>query len=189
MQIILASKSPRRAQLLTQIGLKYKIVPSHIDESKYTNSNPIHTARNLAVAKARHIGQQYRTGIIIGADTIVVIDRKILGKPKDKQDAIKLLSTLSGRTHRVITGLAILNAKTNRVKVGHSITYVTFRKLLRKEIEEYIATGDPFDKAGSYGIQGKGALFVERITGDYFNVVGLPLVLLSRLLQSFLLKS
>ncbi|MFB3896401.1 MAG: nucleoside triphosphate pyrophosphatase [bacterium] len=188
MQIILASKSPRRAQLLTQIGLKYRIVPSHIDESKYTNSNPIRTARQLAIAKAKVVAQKYRTGIIIGADTIVVIDRQILGKPKDKHDARKLLSILSGRTHRVITGLAVLDVKSNRIKLGHSITYVTFRKLAQKEIDEYIATGDPFDKAGSYGIQGKGALFVDRITGDYFNVVGLPLVLLSRLLKPFLPK-
>jgi septum formation protein len=187
-KIILASKSPRRAQLLNQIGVKFKIIPSHIDESQFAAPHPIQTAQRIAVAKARFIAQKYRAGIIIGADTIVVINRKILGKPKDKFEARKLLSILSGKTHRVITGIAVIDAKTNRIKQGHSITYVTFRKLSRKEIDEYIATGDPFDKAGSYGIQEKGALFVERITGDYFNVVGLPLVLLSRLLKPFLQK-
>jgi septum formation protein len=188
LKIILASKSPRRAQLLNQVGLSFKIVPSHIDESKYLSSSPIQTARKIAVAKTKSVAQKYRSGIIIGADTIVVINRKIIGKPKDKQDARNLLSTLSGKTHRVITGIAVLDAQTNRVKQGHSITAVTFRKLTQKEIDEYIDTGDPFDKAGSYGIQGKGALFVERISGDYFNVVGLPLVLLFRLLKSYLPK-
>jgi septum formation protein len=185
-KIILASKSPRRAQLLHQVGLSFKIVPSHIDESNFHSTNPVQTARKIAVAKARSVALKYRSGIIIGADTIVVINRKILGKPIDKQDARNLLSNLSGKTHRVITGIAVLDARTNCIKQGHSITAVTFRKLTLKEIEEYIDTGDPFDKAGSYGIQGKGALFVERITGDYFNVVGLPLVLLFRLLKSFL---
>ena len=186
MQIILASKSPRRAQLLTQIGIPFKIIPSHIDESLHLSVKPIQAVRQIALAKARSVAETRKTGMVLGADTIVVINRRILGKPKTPADARRLLTLLSGKTHRVITAIAIIDAATGRTKIGHRITAVKFRKLTRKEIDDYIATGDPFDKAGAYGIQGKGALFIEKINGDYFNVVGLPLVLLSQLLDSFL---
>ena len=188
MQLILASKSPRRAQLLNQVGVKFKIIPSHIDESIHLSANPVQAVRQLALAKAQSVADKRNTGIIIGADTIVVINRKILGKPKNQADACRLLIQLSGKTHQVITGIAVIDAKTKTKKVSHCITSVRFCKLTKKAIDEYIATGDPFDKAGGYGIQGKGALFVACITGDYFNVVGLPLVSLFRLLDSFLLK-
>ncbi|MCX7918669.1 MAG: Maf family protein [bacterium] len=183
MQVILASKSPRRAQLLTQIGLKFTIVPSHVDESIHVSKNPVLAVRQLAIAKAKFVAKQYKAGLIVGADTVVVLGQKILGKPKDITEAQRLLTQLSGKTHRVITGIAIVDAKSNRKVVGHCVTFVTFRKLTKSEIDEYIKTGEPFDKAGAYGIQGKGALFVKRIEGDYFNVVGLPLVLLMELIK------
>ncbi|MDI6784915.1 MAG: Maf family protein [bacterium] len=183
MQFILASKSPRRAQLLNQVGLQFKIIPSHIDESIHLSANPVQAVRQIALAKAQSVAENQKTGIIIGADTIVVSNRKIVGKPKDKSDARRLLNQLSGRTHQVITGVAVIDARTKRKKVSHCITSVRFRKLTKPEIDAYIATGDPFDKAGAYGIQGKGALFIEKINGDYFNVVGLPLVLLMKLIN------
>lgn len=189
MQLILASNSPRRAQLLKQVGLQFKIIPSHIDESIHIFQNPVQAVRQIALAKALSVAEKHKSGIIIGADTIVVLNGKILGKPRTQQDARRLLTQLSGKTHQVITAVAVIDAKTKKRNLGHCITSVRFRKLTKKEIQEYIATGEPMDKAGAYGIQRKGALLVKAIHGDYFNVVGLPLVLLSRLLAALVPKN
>ena len=166
--IILASNSPRRRELLAQIGLEYIVKAADIDEEYDFSMPPQRIAEELALKKARAVEGE----IVIGADTIVVKDGEILGKPKDEYDARRMLEILSGTTHLVITGFAIIGK--NKEISGFEITSVTFRDI-KSEIDEYIATGEPMDKAGAYGIQGRGAVFVQRIEGDYYNVVGLPL--------------
>lgn len=183
--IILASSSPRRKELLRQIGLDFRIDPADVDERVLPGELPDRYAVRVALDKARVAAAKAETGIIIAADTIVVLDNEILGKPADAEDAERMLMKLSGKVHRVITGVAVMDAATGKVLARTSITCVWFRSLAPNEISSYVATGEPLDKAGAYGIQERGALLVEKIDGCYFNVVGLPLSMLGELLRNF----
>jgi septum formation protein len=184
-QIILASTSPRRRELLTHAGISFIVESADVDERVLAGETPEeHTAR-LALEKARVVARRRGKGIVLAADTVVVIDRKILGKPADRQDALRMLTLLSGRKHRVVTAVAVLDAGKGRMATRHSKTGVWFRKLSRREIDAYVATGEPLDKAGAYGIQERGGLLVERIDGCYFNVVGLPISLVGAMLAEF----
>lgn len=181
--IILASNSPRRRDLLRQIGLDFTVEPADVDERALPGESPETYAVRVALEKARVASQRAGAGVVIAADTIVVLDADILGKPADHRDAERMLAMLSGRMHRVITGLAVMDAATGKALVRVSETKVWFRHLSPDDITWYVGTGEPLDKAGAYGIQGKGALLVSRIEGCYFNVVGLPLSLLFEMLR------
>jgi septum formation protein len=187
--IILASASPRRAALLAQIGLPFRVHPSTLDEEGGTaevgREAPDVVACRLARAKAEDVAAQVTRGLIIGADTIVICEGRIFGKPRDGAEARDMLLRLAGRTHQVVTGVAVVEAETGRVEVDAAVTAVTMRALASTEAAAYVATGEPLDKAGAYAIQGRGALLVEWIQGDYSNVVGLPLPTLARLLRRF----
>lgn len=180
--IILASKSPRRQELLRQMGVEeFLIVESQADETVEDGLPPEQVVRRLAARKADAVFQKAKPGdVVIAADTIVTLEGTVLGKPKDKLDAFQMLSLLSGARHQVYTGLAVYQDDVRIVE--HESTSVYFREISGREIEGYLATGEPMDKAGGYGIQGRGGLFVERIDGDYFNVVGLPICRLGRVL-------
>lgn len=184
-RIILASNSPRRKELLTQIGLSFIVAPADVDENILQGERPEAYASRLALDKARAAAERAGDGIVIAADTIVVVNGSVLGKPADAADARRMLHLLSGREHSVVTGLAVLDASTGRSAVRTSVTKVLFRDLSQREIDAYVATGEPLDKAGAYGIQERGALLVERIEGCYSNVVGLPLSLLGGMLREF----
>lgn len=180
LRVILASASPRRRQLLDLIGIAHEVRPSDIDETALRGERPRKYAERLAREKVRVIAESEPDALTIAADTIVVCGTKLLGKPSNAVDAGSMLSALSGRTHKVVTAVAA--AREGKVKSAVEEVLVTFRELTDDEIDAYIATGEPMDKAGAYGIQGYGATIVERIEGDYFAVMGLPLVKLVRLL-------
>lgn len=184
-KIILASNSPRRKELLAQIGLSFTVAPADVDESVLPGESPEAYAVRVALDKARIAAERVGEGIVIAADTIVVIDDSILGKPVDAHDAAGMLALLAGKQHRVVTALAVMDAATGKSDTRLSATKVWFRDLAEREIAAYVATGEPFDKAGAYGIQERGALLVERIEGCYSNVVGLPLSLLGEMLREF----
>lgn len=180
MSIILASASPRRQELLKQIGCSFTVVASDVAEDNTWECTPAELAVSLARSKAEAVAaRQPVEDVIIGADTIVTLDGVIYGKPADVDDARRILSALSGKEHHVITGVAV--AYKGKVWTDFAVTAVTVAYLSPAEIEAYIATGEPVDKAGAYAIQGRGALFVESISGCYFNVVGLPLFTLAAL--------
>ena len=172
--LILASKSPRRRYLLEQAGLKFSVMPSNIDETKIPLSSPETYVRILSEAKADSVSQKYPDKWIIGADTIVLSNGKILGKPQSEDDARIMLEQLSGQTHQVLTGYAIVCRAKNRKFSATVKTDVLFKHLTDKEIQWYIQTKEPFGKAGSYAIQGIGSFLVKSICGSYTNVVGLP---------------
>ncbi len=184
-KLILASGSPRRIELLKILGCKFQIISSKDEERINPRLSPIENAKRISRLKALNVASKISEGIVIAADTMVVLGKKILGKPKNKKEAEKMLRNLSGKEHRVITGLAVVNAETKKIMQDVVITKVRFRKLSKNLIDKYIATGEPLDKAGAYGIQGKASLLVESIKGDYFNVVGLPLNALNQLLEKF----
>jgi septum formation protein len=173
-RLILASKSPRRRYLLEQAGLEFDVIPSDIDESTITLDTPDMYVQLLAKAKAAEIARRFPDRWVIGADTIVLIDRQILGKPDGKTAARKMLHRLSGQTHQVFTGFAICCLGLSRIHTEAVCTDVTFKALSPGEIEWYIHTDEPFDKAGAYAIQGLGTFLVKSIRGSYTNVVGLP---------------
>ncbi|MDP1678499.1 MAG: Maf family protein [Bacteroidota bacterium] len=174
--IILASQSPRRSQLLKQIGIIFSVQPSGIHEEIDDATSFAENVQRLSLHKAEDIANKNDKGIIVGSDTIVVIDQTILGKPNSREDAIEMLKILSGKTHTVYTGFALVDAQTKKTYIDHNETEVTFRDLDEDEIVSYVATGSPLDKAGAYGIQDDfGAVFVKKINGDYYTVVGLPL--------------
>ncbi len=183
-RVVLASASPRRAALLAGVLANVEVVPSRVDETKITAKTPEAFAVKAAAAKAKDVGKGLKDAVVIGADTIVVLGKKILGKPKDAEDAVKMLKSLSGKTHRVITGLAVLDTKTRRFVTHHETTKVKMKKLPLEDILGYVMTGSPLDKAGAYGIQEIEEMFVERIDGDFDNVVGLPVAALLRLLRA-----
>ena len=172
--LILASKSPRRRYLLEQAGLEFSVIPSNIDESRIPVSSPETYVRALSEAKAEAVSKKYPDHWVIGADTIVLKDRDILGKPGSQDEARIMLKQLSGQTHEVLTGYAVCCKARNRMFSETVKTDVLFKHLTREEIEWYIHTKEPFDKAGSYAIQGLGTFLVKRINGSYTNVVGLP---------------
>lgn len=179
-KIILASQSPRRRELLTQVGIVYEAMPSKVEE-KITKSDPVGVVIELSQQKAFDVGENADYGIedgsvIIGADTIVVQDGNIMGKPKDRDDAIRMLESLQGKTHSVYTGVTLYYKDAqNPTSVSFTKeTKVSFYPMSKKEIERYVYTEEPMDKAGAYGIQGLSAAFIEEIEGDYNNVVGLP---------------
>jgi len=183
-RIILASASPRRTELLKLIGLRFDVIPSDVEE-RFEDGDPALVAERLAASKAGNVASMVRSGIVIGADTVVVVDSRLLGKPVDDEDAKRMLAMLSGRNHEVITGVAVVDASSGRSCVEHERTRVWFRELGPSEIDAYVASGEPMDKAGAYGVQGLGSVIVRRIEGCYFNVVGLPLPRLSDMLKRF----
>ena len=180
-RVVLASASPRRRQLLDLIGIAHEVRPVNIDETPRPREAPRRHAERLAREKATTIATRDADLVTIGADTVVVINRKVLGKPRDEAEAIEMLSQLGGREHTVITAVAVARGKKLRSSVEE--VQVRLRHLRDEEIAAYVATGEPMDKAGAYGIQGYGATIVERIEGDYFAVMGLPLVRLVSLLR------
>lgn len=182
--IYLASKSPRRRKLLKQINLEFKSFTVNIDETINKKEKPYQNVKRLASEKMKKAQQMIKQGIIITADTIVVLNGKVIGKPKDKADAKKMLRKLSGEVHTVYTGFSICNTEKNQCITDYEKTLVEFRRLTDSEIDEYILTGSPMDKAGAYGIQDDfGAVFINKINGCYYNVVGLPL---TRVYQSLI---
>jgi septum formation protein len=181
LRVVLASSSPRRHDLLDLIGIEHEVIPANVDESVRGRESPAMHAERLAREKAGVIAGREPQSVAIGADTIVLIDGKILGKPANSVDAGSMLRLLSGRVHTVVTAVAVARGK--KIVSGVEKVSVTFRELSDDEIDAYIATGEPMDKAGAYGIQGFGATIVERIEGDYFAVMGLPLVRLVSLLE------
>ena len=187
MEIILASGSPRRREILQGVGATFKIMISDAEEIIDASLPPYFTAEKLSLLKASDIASKLsaegKEAVVIGADTIVVKDGEILTKPKDKDDAIRMLTLLSGKSHEVITGVTVIDTKTAKSESFYESTKVYFKKLTEDEILAYTETNEPYDKAGSYAIQGKGALLIEKIEGDYFNVVGLPVCKLSCVLK------
>ncbi|ACK42679.1 MULTISPECIES: Maf family protein [Dictyoglomus] len=185
-EIILASNSPRRIYLLGQIGIDFKVVSPNVEEEGNSERrSPVDIVKSNALKKVQKVAEEYRNAIIIGADTVVVLDGEIIGKPKDERDAIRILKRLRDRYHFVFSGVAVMETPEEKVLTSVVRSKVKMRDYSDEEIERYVATGEPMDKAGAYGIQGKGALLVEKIEGDYYNIVGLPLVRLNSLLNRF----
>lgn len=185
--LILASRSPRRKRLLRQIGLKFTVRPSDVQEDVLDHEPPERNAKRIALTKAVQIAKGLKLGIVIGADTIVVLGEKILGKPRTQAEARRMLKSLSGKRHTVYTAFALIDAATQKKMVRVEKTKVWFRTLSSREIAEYVASGSPMDKAGAYGIQDDyGAVFVERVEGCFYNVVGFPLTKFYTTLQEFL---
>jgi septum formation protein len=183
--VVLASASPRRRQLLQNVGLKFTVDPVEIPEIQAGNQKPVDLAKALSLSKARAAASRHADSIIIAADTIGVLDGVILGKPVDASHARSMLAALSGRCHSVITGFTVIDTATGRAVSRAVETKVYFRKIGRPEIARYVKTGEPLDKAGAYAIQGLGALLVQKIEGDYYNVIGLPLCALAGVLRRF----
>lgn len=193
-KLILASGSPRRAEILSSVGWNYEKHVADIDETEYENENPADYVQRLAREKAEVVAAKYDEALVLGADTTVVIDNLIIGKPKDLDDARRMLKLLSGRTHEVLTGVALVK-KDNKLPeigtesfikkiVGYERTKVKFAEMSETEINFLAEKGEPLDKAGAYAVQAQAALFIEGIEGDYWNVVGLPVNLVYRLLKS-----
>lgn len=183
-ELILASASPRRKELLEQIGVPYKVLPSKIDEGQLSlKGEPHEQAERSALLKAKDVANMLKDGLVLGADTIVVFKNQIYGKPHNEQEAFQMLKSLSGNKHYVISGIAFVDVETGTYRIAHEKTEVYFNELRDQDIWWYINTKEFLGKAGSYGIQGKGAIFVEKIYGCYSNVVGLPLSLLNKMLK------
>jgi septum formation protein len=197
--LVLASASPRRSELLTQAGYRFRVHPAHISEDPLPGEDPIayvtrlarekaeavylELTRELTASDSQELSRDSESGLaVLGADTTVTLDNMILGKPADAADAARMLRLLSGRTHRVMTGVAVVTAE--NVEVAAEVTAVRFLTLSDAEIADYVASGEPMDKAGAYAIQGRAARWIPRIEGCYFNVVGLPLALVSSMLES-----
>jgi septum formation protein len=194
--LVLASASPRRSELLTQVGYRFRVHPAHISEELLPDEDPIAYVTRLAREKAEAVFREMTAGgepqvllrdgrselAVLGADTAVTLDNIIMGKPTDAADAARMLRLLSGRTHRVVTGVAVVTA--DGVEVAAEVTAVRFLTLSDAEIADYVASGEPMDKAGAYAIQGRAARWIPRIEGCYFNVVGLPLALVSAMLET-----
>ena len=186
-KLILASGSPRRSEILTSVGWEFEKQVADIDETELPNEKPDDYVRRLAREKARAVAVNYADALVLGADTIVVIDENIIGKPKDLSDAKRMLEMLSGKWHEVLTGIAIVKVSANerRVKSGVQKTRVKFAELSGAEISYLVEKGEPLDKAGAYAVQAQAALFIEEINGDYWNVVGLPVNLVYKTVNSF----
>jgi septum formation protein len=185
--LILASASPRRRELLAQAGYSFTVEASSVTEVRHGEEDAIRFATRLAREKAEDVFARRPSAIVLGADTVVVCDGEVMGKPADAADAARMLSLLSGRTHHVVTGVAVVWGA-RAAEVAAEVTQVTMRTLAPEEIAAYVATGEPMDKAGAYAIQGYAARWIPRISGCYFNVVGLPLALVASLLDATTLK-
>jgi septum formation protein len=184
-RIILASASPRRKQLMEQIGLRFEVEPSSYHEAHLVGGEPHQLVRSLSAAKAVEIARKHTDAIVVAADTVVEIRGQILGKPETDAEAIDMLNTLNGRAHRVITGFTVIDSGSSKTATRSVETRVHLRRLTREEMDAYVGSGEPLGKAGGYAIQGLGAVIVESIEGDYYNVVGLPLSSLAEALQEF----
>ena len=184
-RIILASASPRRKELLEKLGLKFEVDASNCEEEIDPVLGPDELVRRISITKAKAVAQRHQDAVIIAADTIGVIGKKLLGKPHTADEAGKMLAKISGKSHEVITGFTILDTVTDKIMTGTVSTKVYIKKLTQQEIAAYVQTGEPLDKAGAYGIQGRGAVIVEKIEGDYYNVMGLPLSALTEALIEF----
>ncbi len=181
-RLILASKSPRRYDLLKQMGLNFEVIPSKIEEDFAQGESPREHVVRLAEAKAIEVGNRYPDCCVIGADTIVYIDGQILGKPGNREEAMEMLRLISGKEHRVLTGISVRHSNKGKGECEAVETAVRVKSLSPVEMDWYIGTGEPFDKAGGYGIQGIGSFMIESINGSYTNVVGLPLCELMQML-------
>ncbi len=175
MDIILASKSPRRREILENTKVKFSVKESKIEEVIKESELPKQTVMRLAYEKALDVAKNNHKSVVIGADTIVVINEQILGKPKNEEEAYNMIKLLSGKTHYVITGFALINLNLDKTIIDCEVSKVTFKELTKECINDYISTKESLDKAGAYGIQGFGSLLVKSIEGDYFNIVGLPI--------------
>ena len=184
MDIILASKSPRRREILENTKVRFSVKESQIDEIIKGNESPKETVMRLAYEKALDVASSNKDSLVIGADTIVVINEQILGKPKNEEEAYNMIRLLSGKTHYVITGFALINLSLNKKVIDCEVSQVTFKELSKECIKDYINTKESLDKAGAYGIQGYGGLLVKNIQGDYFNIVGLPISKISDCLKA-----
>jgi septum formation protein len=180
-RLILASASPRRRELLTQVGLEFEVIPSHIDETRRPDEGPAAYVRRLALEKARAVHTMYPEAFVLGADTTVEVGGNALEKPTDRADAERMLGALADRMHQVHTGIALLSPQGQRTHL--ETTSVTFSAIDEAELVRYLDSGEPYDKAGAYGIQGYAARWIPRIEGDFFNVVGLPLAATVRFLR------
>lgn len=186
MRIVLASKSPRRREILNKIGLKFEVADSRFEETYDETMAPENVVKYLAYNKAKYAADYLdKDALVIGADTVVVLDGEIMGKPKNAEDAFNMLKKLSGRWHSVYSGICVIDSSCGKYNCDFEVTNVKFKDLTDTEINSYIRSGEPFDKAGSYAAQGLGSLIVERIEGCYFNVVGLPVYKLSCILRDF----
>lgn len=191
MRIILASQSPRRRELLEMLGYPFEVKVSEAEE-KITSTNPAQVTEELSCQKAETVAEMIQEGLVIGADTVVSQDNKILGKPMDRQDAREMIQILQGRNHKVYTGVTVIERK-----AGREVRRVTFSEetivkvasMTSKEVEQYISLPEPYDKAGGYGIQGTFAKYIQGIEGDYFNVVGLPIHRLYKVLKEFVVDN
>lgn len=184
-EIILASSSPRRKSLLEQLGLEFKVIPSEICEPVLPGFTPAELVEVLAREKAHQVAGRLSSGVVIGADTVVVWRGQVMGKPASPREAAEMLRRLRADVHEVYTGLALIDAASGESVAGHEVTRVYFKYISDAEIESYVATKEPMDKAGAYAVQGKAAIFIERIEGCYTNVVGLPLARLDTMLKHF----
>jgi septum formation protein len=174
--LVLASASPRRRQLLAEAGLRFELAPAQVDESPFPDESPEALTRRLAVAKARAAARPRSPArVVLGADTLVVLGGEVLGKPRDAEQAVSHLSRLAGRTHRVLTAVALVRTDPPALRECRVESRVTLRPLSEREIREYVAGGEPLDKAGAYALQGEGRRFVEKVSGSESNVIGLPL--------------
>ena len=180
-KLILASKSPRRKQILKENGFKFKVIPANIDEEKYISLPPLTMIKTLSRLKSEKIFKQYKNSIILGADTTVVLGKEMLGKPTNLMEAKEMLKKLSGSTHTVYTGFTIINPINNTKTTSYASTKVTFKKLSERDIYEYINNNNVLDLAGSYAIQEGAGEFVNKIEGDYLNVIGLPTKAITKL--------
>jgi septum formation protein len=187
MKLILASASPRRTEILRDAGFTFEVIPVHVDETRFSGESATNYVSRLASSKANLVAQtlagKKEKAFVIGADTVVVAGRHIIGKPRDAADARRILRLLSGKTHKVLTGVFVVSVPSEKESHHVEETRVQFLRLSDVDIRDYLATREPFDKAGAYGIQGAGGKFVRRIEGCYFNVMGLPLSRVSTMLR------
>jgi len=186
--IILASASPRRKDLLKQIGINFEIDPSNYQEEKHLNLEPYELAKYLSLQKAKDVATRHKKSIIIAADTFVAFEGKIIGKPSSEEEARERLKKMSGRPHSVITGFTIIDTEINKIVSKSVETKVYFKNISLEEIDSYVASKEPMDKGGGYAIQGLGGILIDKIEGDYYNVVGLPLAVLVEELKIFGIK-
>ncbi len=187
MKVVLASASQRRQELLKRIVDDFEIKVSAFNEDIIPfNGKPHEYVMELALGKANDVAEKCNEGVIIGCDTIVTLDNEVLGKPRSEKEAVKMLEKLSGRSHEVYSGIAVIHKESGEILQDFCVTKVEFSDINREEILEYVKSGDPLDKAGAYGIQGKAGVFVQKIEGDYYSVVGLPLNKLYKMLKSIM---